>query len=206
VALAVAERMREPLGDAVAVVPLADLTDGARIVEAIADALGINRPPVVEVLEQVISHLAAQPWLLVLDNYEHLIEEGALWVRTLLEEVPTLVCLVTSRQRLGITGEKELALLPLPTPRRGAALGELGEYASVQLFVDRAQAVRSDFALSVENAASVAELCDRLDGLPLALELAAARIALLSPREMLGQLEQRFAFLVTRQRDTPARH
>jgi predicted ATPase/DNA-binding SARP family transcriptional activator len=195
-----------PSPQAVAFVALADLTDAGRIPEAIADALGLDRSPEVEVLEQVIGHLSAQPWLLVLDNYEHLVEEGALWVRTLLERAPTLTCLVTSRQRLGITGEQELALLPLPTPRRGTVIEQLGEYASVQLFVDRARAVRSDFALTAENAASVAELCDRLEGLPLALELAAARIAVLSPQEMLGQLERRFTFLVTRQRDTPARH
>jgi predicted ATPase len=195
-----------PSPQAVAFVALADLTDAGRIPEAIADALGVERSPEGEVLEQVIDQLAAQPWLLVVDNYEHLVDEGALWVRTLLERAPTLTCLVTSRQRLGITGVQELALLPLPTPRRGTALEQLGEYASVQLFVDRARAVRSDFALTRENEVWVAELCDRLEGLPLALELAAARIAVLSPREMLGQLEQRFGFLVTRQRDTPARH
>jgi predicted ATPase/DNA-binding SARP family transcriptional activator len=195
-----------PSPQAMAFVPLADVTDAGRIPEAIADALGLERSPEVEVREQVIEHLADQPWLLVLDNYEHLVEEGALWVRTLLERAPTLTCLLTSRQRLGITGEQELALLPLPTPRRGTALDQLEEYASVQLFVDRARAVRSDFALTAENAGALAELCDRLEGLPLALELAAARIAVLSPREMLGQLERRFAFLVTRQRDTPARH
>ena len=82
-----------------------------------ADALGLERSPEVEVLEQVIGHLAAQPWLLVLDNYEHLVEAGALWMRTLLERASTLTCLVTSRQRLGISGEQEFALLPLPTPR-----------------------------------------------------------------------------------------
>jgi predicted ATPase/DNA-binding SARP family transcriptional activator len=226
-----------PVQQAVTFVALADVTEAARIPEAIADALGLERSPEVEVVEQVIGHLAAQPWLLVLDNYEHLVEAGALWVRTLLERAPTLTCLVTSRQRLGITGEQEFALLPLPTPRRSGvpAFGRSGvqgdpvrngpavdlagperpnartperlmQFPSVQLFVDRAKAVRSDFALTAENAAAVAELCDRLDGLPLALELAAARIAVLSPQEMLGQLAQRFAFLVTRQRDTPARH
>src|SRR5206468_1432324 len=106
-----------PSPQAVAFVALADLTDAARIPEAIADALGLDRSPEVEVVEQVIGHLAAQPWLLVLDNYEHLVEGGALWVRTLLERAPMLTCLVTSRQRLGITGEQEFALLPLPTPR-----------------------------------------------------------------------------------------
>jgi predicted ATPase/DNA-binding SARP family transcriptional activator len=209
---------------AVVFVPLADVTEPARIPEAIADALRLERTAEVEAVERVIGHMAAQPWLLVLDNFEHLVAGyppeaggGALWVRTLLERVPTLTCLVTSRQRLAITGEQEFALLPLPTPRvRGQQadlltpdpwlLTPLMQFPSVQLFVDRARAVRDDFALTRENGALVAELCDRLDGLPLALELAAARIAVLSPREMLEQLQRRFDFLVTRQRDAPARH
>jgi predicted ATPase/DNA-binding SARP family transcriptional activator len=205
-AIAAAGRLREKFGDAIAFVPLADLTDAARIPDAAAGALGLDRPADVEPMEQVIEHLSAQPWLLVLDNYEHLVDEGALLVRQLLERVPTLACLVTSRQRLGLSGEQEFALLPLPTPRRSARLEQIQEYASVQLFVDRARSTRGDFSLTEGNAPAVAELCDRLEGLPLALELAAARAAVLSPMDMLGQLERRFAFLVTRQRDTPARH
>jgi predicted ATPase/DNA-binding SARP family transcriptional activator len=192
--------------EAVAFVSLADLADASRIPDAIAEALGLVRSPEVEALEQVITLLGARRWLLVLDNFEHLVEEGALLVRTLLARAPRLTCLVTSRQRLGLGGEQEFALLPLPTPRRGTTPAQLGEYASVQLFVDRARAVRADFALTPENAASVAELCDRLEGLPLALELAAARAGILTPRQMLAQLEQRFAFLVSRQRDVPQRH
>jgi predicted ATPase len=124
----------------------------------------------------------------------------------LLERVESLVCLVTSRQVLGLSGEQELALLPLPTPRRSDPLERLQEYASVQLFVDRARAVRGEFQLTEGNAPAVGELCDRLEGLPLALELAAARAAVLSPPQMLSQLEQRFAFLVSRRRDLSPRH
>jgi non-specific serine/threonine protein kinase len=174
--------------------------------ERIGDALELPRSPEVEPLGQVVSHLQGRPWLLVLDNFEHLLEGGATQLRTLLERVETLSCLVTSRQVLGLSGEQELALLPLPTPRRSEALERLQEYASVQLFVDRARAARAEFALAEANAAVVAELCDRLEGLPLALELAATRVAVLSPQQMLAQLEQRFEFLVSRRRDLSPRH
>src|SRR5207247_1113693 len=101
---------------------------------------------------------------------------------------------------------QELALLPLPTPRRSDPLERLRDYASVQLFVDRARAARAEFALTEANATAVGELCDRLEGLPLALELAAARAAVLTPEQMLGELEERFAFLVSRRRDVSPRH
>jgi predicted ATPase/DNA-binding SARP family transcriptional activator len=205
-AIAAAGRLQELFGDAIAFVPLADLTDAARVPDAVAADLGLDRSPDRETAEQVIEHLSARPWLLVLDNYEHLVEEGALLVRRLLERVPLLRIVVTSRQRLGLSGEQEFALLPLPTPRRSTRLEQLQEYASVQLFVDRARAARADFHLTEANAAAVGELCDRLEGLPLAVELAAARAAVLSPEQMLAQLKQRFTFLVSRQRDVPARH
>jgi predicted ATPase/DNA-binding SARP family transcriptional activator len=227
-AVAVAGRLQEQWGHAVAVVPLADLDEGARLPDAVADALELARTPERSPLEQVVEHLRGQPWLLVLDNFEQLVESGALLVRALLERVPTLTLLVTSRQRLGVSGEQELALLPLPTPGSGVQVFRcsgvqedqfqtpehlntrtpeyLLQYPSVALFVDRAQAARADFRLTSENARAVAELCERLDGLPLAIELAAARAAVLSPAEMLAHLEQRFAFLVSRQRDMPSRH
>src|SRR5205085_9509578 len=115
-AVAVAGRLQEQLDNAVAVVPLADLNDGAQLPDAMADALDLARTPERSPLEQVIAHLRGRPWLLVLDNFEHLVESGALLARTLLERVPTLTLLVTSRQRLGVSGEQELVLLPLPTP------------------------------------------------------------------------------------------
>jgi predicted ATPase/DNA-binding SARP family transcriptional activator len=215
-AVAVAWRLAEAFGGAVGFVPLADVVppdspdDGEgslrRIADGVADALGLVHSPDVDPLEQAVEALRARPWLLVLDNVEHLVEGAAPLVRALLEQVPTLACLVTSRQRLGIGGEQEFALLPLPTPRRSDPPERLLEYASVQLFVDRARAVRPEFQVTPSNAAAVAELCDRLDGLPLALELAAARAQILSPAQMVAHLEQRFDFLVSRQRDVAARH
>jgi predicted ATPase/DNA-binding SARP family transcriptional activator len=216
-AIAAAGRLAEAFGGAVGFVSLADVVPPAspkadegslrrRILDAVADTLGLGRSLHVDPLEQVVEALRARPWLLVLDNVEHLVAEAAPLVRALLERVAMLTVLVTSRQRLGIDGEQEFALLPLPTPRRSDPPGRLLEYASVQLFVDRARAVRPEFQMTEANAAAVAQLCDRLEGLPLALELAAARAQVLSPTQMLDHLERRFDFLVSRRRDAAARH
>jgi predicted ATPase/DNA-binding SARP family transcriptional activator len=224
--IALAGRLELAFEEAVGFVPLADLTDVRQIPAAIADALGLARVAEVEPLTQVIEALRSRPWLLVLDNFEHLVggpppgdeppgegPGGALLVRSLLERVPTLTCLVTSRQPLGISGEQEFVLLPLPTPRRSDPVERLASYASVQLFLDRARAVRADFQLTEGNAAAVAELCDRLEGLPLALELAAARAGVLTPQQMLKRLAgagpspaQRFDLLVSQRRDVSSRH
>src|SRR5262249_29956107 len=142
----------------------------------------------------VVEALGRRPTLLVLDNFEHLVEEGALLVRTLLERVTSLTCLVTSRQHLDLDGEQEFAVLPLPTP------------ASVDLFVDRARAARPGFHLNETNATAVAALCDRLEGLPLALELAAAWVRTLTPAQILERLSQRFELLVGGRRNVAARH
>jgi predicted ATPase/DNA-binding SARP family transcriptional activator len=207
-AIAVAGRLRERFGEAVAFVPLAELTDAEQILPTLAATLGLARASDLPPLPQIASYLRQRPWLLVLDNFDHLVEPGGLHVRALLEQVETLVCMVTSRRTLRLTGEQELALLPLPTPRMSGLKtpDALMSYPSVQLFVDRARAAQPGFALSEANAAAVGELCDRLDGLPLAIELAAARTAMLGPRGMLACLEKRFELLVSRHRDTPARH
>ena len=141
-AIAVAGRLQELYGEAVAFVSLADLVDPGRLMETIVDGLGLPRSPKEKPLTQVVENLQGRRWLLVLDNFEHLVEGGATQLRTLLERVETLSCLVTSRQVLGLSGEQELALLPLPTPRRSEPLERLGQYPSVQLFVDRARAAR----------------------------------------------------------------
>jgi predicted ATPase/Flp pilus assembly protein TadD len=221
-------------------VPLADLSDARLIAGAIADAMRLPRSPNVEPLEQIVESLSAGPSLLVLDNFEQLIgvesrkskvesEDGAEVVRTLLERVPSLMLLVTSRRLLGLSGEREFPVLPLPTPTspnpllrkegatmpsppyEGGAQGgwtpeHLTMYDSVRLFIDRAQASRPDFQVTNRNAPAVAELCDRLEGIPLALELAAARAQVLTPAQMLAQLAHRFDFLVGRKRDTTERH
>src|SRR5262249_60230409 len=113
-------------------------------------------------LAQVVAALRSPPWLLVLDNFEQLVEAGALLVRTLLERAAGLTCLVTSRQRLNVAGEQEFVVLPLPTPRRPDPPERLREGVSVRLFLDRARAVRPEFQVTETNAAAVAAFCDPL--------------------------------------------
>src|SRR5262249_12897247 len=157
------------------------------------------------------------------------VDEGAPMIQALLQRLPGLTCLVTSRQRLNLHGEREFPVPPLPVPAESGGLSAegserpnpaheggiwalspplsaLSQCPSVQLFVDRAQAVRPDFQVTERNAAAVAEICGRLEGLPLALELAAARAQVLTPARMLAELDQRFDFLVTRQRGVADRH
>jgi predicted ATPase/DNA-binding SARP family transcriptional activator len=187
-------------------VSLADLSDSRLIPGAILEALRIPPAPQLEPLDQIAGALAGQPALLVLDNFEHLVTEGAPLVRTLLDQAPTLQCLVTSRQRLNVEGEMEFAVQPLSIPGGEMTPEQLTLYESVELFVDRAQVVLPDFQVTNANAPAVAELCRRLEGIPLAIELAAARAQVLTPAQMLRHLGQRLAFLVSRRRDAPRRH
>jgi predicted ATPase/DNA-binding SARP family transcriptional activator len=237
-ALAVAEELVEEFYGAVWFVPLAELTEANQIPDAIRNALGLPRRPGEEPLEQVTAALSrrSSPFgggpsgregpraaLLLLDNFEHLARPGADIVQRLLEQVSELACLVTSRLPLGLVGEREFAVGPLPVPGVGSwELGVRTEPAgpntqrptpnsllsipSVQLFVDRAQSVRADFQITAANAPAVGALCQRLEGIPLALELAAGRAQVLTPAQMLTHLEQRLNFLVSRQQRFAPRH
>ncbi|MGD2174363.1 MAG: tetratricopeptide repeat protein [Candidatus Brocadiaceae bacterium] len=199
-------RMSEAFDGAVWFVPLQDVSDPDLIGDAILEALQLSRLPHLEPLEQAVAALSQRASLVVLDNYEQLVEGGTAVVAELLERCPALQCLVTSRERLNLTGERELSVLPLPVPEEEQHVEELKGLASVRLFVDRAQAAHGEFALARHNAEAVAELCRRLEGIPLALELAASRAAVLTPSQMLEGMEDRFAFLVSRKRDVPERH
>ena len=205
-ALAAAAEMRESYTDAAVFVPLADLLDAARIPGAIAQAFQLLAAATAPSLEQVAEALRGHPSLLILDNLEHLLPEAAVVVRTLLEQAPTLTVLVTSRQRLGIDGERELPVLPLPLPEPSATPEQISAAPSVQLFVDRARAVRPDFTLTATNADSVAQVCARLEGIPLAIELCAAWAQTLTPAQMLTQLTHRFELLISRRADIMPRH
>jgi predicted ATPase/DNA-binding SARP family transcriptional activator len=224
-ALEVARQLVQEWRGAVWFVPLADLTEARRIPEAIRQALQLAPSAGEESLELVAAALADPPALLLLDNLEHLLPEGATPLRLLLERVPTVTCLVTSRQRLNLSGERVFLVPPLPVPgeelraprselrveapntERGAwSLERLISFPSVQLFVDRAQVGSPDFALTEGNAGAVAALCRRLEGLPLALELAAARAGVLTPEQILSQLERGLGVLSSRQADAAARH
>jgi predicted ATPase/DNA-binding SARP family transcriptional activator len=205
-ALEVARGLLEEFHGAVWFVPLQELTGPGVVLEAVLEALDLPRRPGAEPLAQITEVLSRQPSVLVLDNFEQLVEEGASEVRRLLERVPRLSCLVTSRRGLDLTGETQWLLAPLPVPGGRTGIPELIECPSVQLFVDRAQAVRPDFQITAATAPAVSELCDRLEGIPLALELAAARSQVLGPGHMLAQLQRRFEFLVSRRRDVGERH
>lgn len=209
----VGRRMLEPFRGAVWLVPLADLSEARRIPKAILDALHLPCSPHSEPLQQVIAALSRQPTLLILDNFEQLLghdnpnaKESVQIVRTLLAHVPALTCLVTSRQLLGVVGELEVPLAPLPTPAGPDTPEQLTLFESVRLFVDRAQTVRPDFQVTGRNAPAVAALCQKLEGIPLALELAAARCQVLTPAQILTRLAHRLDFLVSRQPDRDARH
>lgn len=208
-AIEAAQRLRAPMAEAVWFAELADLSDARLLPDAVRDALRLPRLPGQDsALEQIVEALSAQPALLVLDNCEHLIEEGAVpFVQTLRTRVPTLICLLTSRQRLNLPGEGEMVLAPLPVPGRADQPERLIRYESVQLLVERAQAVRADFQITPGNAPDVAELCAKLEGIPLAIELAAARAGVLTPRQMLVRMEKHpFDLLVDRRRSVEARH
>lgn len=193
-------------------VPLADLSDARLIPAALAQTLALARADDAEPLDQVVAALAAlPPALLLLDNFEHLVERGAPLVRALLTRLPALTCLLTSRRRLALPGERECPVPPLPVPSPSLPDGHetpdrVAQAAGVQLFVDRAQAARPDFQLTRGNAAAVAALCRDLEGIPLALELVAARAMALTPAQMNERLAQRFALLTSRRGDKDGRH
>jgi DNA-binding SARP family transcriptional activator/class 3 adenylate cyclase len=209
-AIEVAGRLGETFGGAIYFASLADLSEACQIPEALLEALGLERLCGVEPLAQIARFLEGERALLVLDNLEHLVEGGGPFVYELLVHAPRLSCLVTSRQKLEIAPEREFVVLPLPVPKSapGVALTpeRLMEVASVQLFADRARAARPDFAVTPGNVAAVAALCVRLEGIPLALELAAARASLLTPAQTLAQLGASLDVLVSRRRDIAPRH
>jgi predicted ATPase/DNA-binding SARP family transcriptional activator len=205
-ALEVARCVQESGKRPVCFVSLVDITDARLIGETLRSRLRIGSSGQGDPLDLVAKALRDNPALLVLDNFEPLVEEGAEPVRRLLAACPKLTCLITSRVLLGVTGEWEFPVAPLPTPSAPGTPQHLMEFAGVQLFVSRAQAARTDFRITAANAQAVAELCHALEGLPLALELAAARISALTPAQMLQQMTNRFGFLVARHRDAAARH
>jgi predicted ATPase len=208
--LEVAGRLQSPFHGAVWFVPLADLAGTSLVAGKLRETLRLPHTAE-EPLEQVAAFLSPQPSLLILDNFEHLLPTGTVLVRQLLEHVPQLTLLITSRQCLGAAGERELPLGPLPIPLHGNAGNSLAPEAalafpSVQLFVDRAQAILPDFQVTRSNVSAMAELCRRLDGLPLALELAAARARELTPAQMVVRLTERFQLLAARKRSAEPRH
>ena len=204
-ALAVARAMEAEYPDGVVFVDLCALRDPAQVVATIAQALGIHDLGTHTGNDLVRTHLASRQLLLLLDNFEHVIA-AANQVADLLATCPRLAMLLTSRLPLRVMAERRFAVQPLGTPgRSGVAVADLPRYGSVRLFLDRARAVQPDFRFDATNAGAVAEICRRLDGLPLAIELAAAWVLVLSPRALLDRLDRRLALLTRGTRDVPPR-
>ena len=205
-ALRLAAEVLDDFDDGVFFVDLAPINQPELVGDTIAQALGVmtvTEQPISRALE---NYLGSKKLLLLLDNLEHLLEAASL-VGDLLSAAPGLKVLVTSREVLRLYGEQEYPVMPLGLPdlSNPDSVSALTDYEAVALFTQRAQAVKPDFTLTDEDAQAVAEICIRLDGLPLAIELAAARVKLFSPQALLGQSESRLATLHDGPRDLPER-
>ncbi|MBV9359178.1 MAG: AAA family ATPase, partial [Chloroflexi bacterium] len=207
-ALAVAAELIDRYADHVVFVDLAPLRNARLVAATIAGGLGVHDAGGRSARELLLEYLAERQVLLLLDNFEHLLEAAPL-LAELLGACPRLALLVTSRAALRLRGEHRVAVPPLATPEDpAAALATIAAAPAVQLFVDRTRAVAPDFELEASTAPAVAGICRRLDGLPLAIELAAARTGLLGPEALLRRLEQRLgplALLMAGAPDLPER-
>jgi len=204
-AVAVAEGLYDAFDDGVCFVPLAHLSDAALVAPSIAQALGVrdvSSRPAEEILVDV---LGGRDQLLVLDNFEQVLDAAPLIAEILLA-CPRLTVLATSREPLHLTGEREVSVPPLELPPESlTSARRIYELAAPKLFVERATEAKRDFVAADADAPAIAEICRRLDGLPLAIELAAARIRFLSPAALLARLDRRLAVLTGGPRDLPAR-
>ncbi len=189
-------------------VDLAPVSGGERVAEVLAQALGLSLEPGKRSLDQAVQFLQPRTALVLLDNCEHVLEQAGALVSSLLAACPQLRVLATSREGLAIAEETLYPVQALSVPPRGRSLSAeaAARYDAVQLFVDRARAAVADFALDDANAGVIGELCRRLDGIPLALELAAARVRVLSPAQIRDRLDDRFKLLTGGQKKALPRH
>jgi len=205
-ALQAGAEVLEDFEDGAFFVSLAAVTDPDLFLTQVAGALGLQESgdvPLEDLLKEYVEH---RKLLLVMDNFEQILSAVPL-VEDLLSTAASLKVLATSRIPLGIYGEHEYAVPPLsvPDPKRLPDLGALSQYEAVRLFIDRAGAAKAGFEITSENAPAIAEICARLDGLPLAIELAAARIKLLPPKVLLTRLSNRLKLLTGGAKDLPTR-
>ncbi|MFC9551328.1 protein kinase [Rhodococcus sp. NPDC056960] len=206
-AMRVAATVQREYADGARLIELAELREESLLVDAVAAAVGMRDHSARPLREVLVEHLAARELLLVLDNCEHLVDAVAELTDTLLRVCPALRILATSREPLGIGGETVLRVPPLavPDPGRQPSVRGLPKYDAVTLFADRAAAAVPGFALTEDNAAAVAGICHRLDGLPLPIELAAARLRAMSPEQILQRLTVRYTLLTHGSRNAPTR-
>jgi predicted ATPase len=205
-ALEIARASTDRFPDGVALVLLASVADPDLVLPTIAAALGVREVADLPLRDSVFAFLRPRRVLLLMDNFEHLLAAAPV-LSDVLANCPRVSALCTSRQSLGLQGEQEFSVQPLQLPpvSQSAPMDALTSCASVVLFVQRAGEELSGFSLAVDNARTVADICLRLDGLPLAIELAAARLKVLSPQTLLERLERRLPLLIGGPRDLPAR-
>jgi predicted ATPase/DNA-binding NarL/FixJ family response regulator len=202
----VAGRARRAFGDGVWLVELAALTDPELVPSAVAGVLGVTDRSGRSVQAAVVDYLQDKRLLLVLDNCEHLLDACARLVGKLLAAAPGLWVLATSREPLRDDGEHAVSVAPLSVPDpRSLPPGDLSEFEAVRLFAARARAVAPAFEVTRDNRVAVAGVCQRLEGIPLAIELAAARLRVLSVEQILARLDDRFRLLTNGRRLAPAR-
>ena len=198
----------ERFPDGVWLVELAPLADERLLPQSVVTVLGLMEEPGISIVQTLIEHLKDKRLLLLLDNCEHLIDGCAQLVDTLIRQCPKITILASSREALGIGGEQAYRVpsLSLPDPKQAHTPISIAPFEAVQLFTDRAQLSRADFKVTTQNAPRLASICYRLDGIPLAIELAAARVSSLSVEEINSKLDQCFRLLTVGSRTALPRH
>lgn len=206
IALQAADDLQGHFANGVYFVNLAPLTNPKLVATEIAGVLGVKAMPDKTSMESLISYLQGKQLLLLLDNFEQ-IAEAASRIAKLIQSAPGVKVLVTSRIALGLRGTQEFPVPPMSLPDRHhlPALERLTGYEGIRLFAERAAALKPGFEINKSNAPAIVEICHRLDGLPLAIELAAARIKVLSPQSMLDRLQSRLQLVASKDRDVPRR-
>jgi non-specific serine/threonine protein kinase len=207
-ALALASQVQADFADGVWLVELAPFADPALVPRAVASVLGVRELHDRPLIGTLIDALRARHLLLLLDNCEHVVDGAALVAKAIVHACPHVTTLATSREALGITGEAVYPVPSLAVPDLSGppAVDRLRDYGAVRLFCDRARAARPGFALSEQNAGAVAQICRQLDGIPLAIELAAARVKLLTAEQIASRLDDRFRLLTAGDRTALPRH
>jgi predicted ATPase/class 3 adenylate cyclase len=185
---------------------LATAQDDEELAQVVATTLGVLPRPATTVADSILDALRARELVLVLDNCEHLVEPVGRLAEGLLRDCPGVQILATSREALGVAGEQVWPLHALEPPARVSTVDEIRASPAVELFVARARAVQPGFVLDDTNADAVAEICRRLDGIPLAVELAAARVTIMTPTDIAARLDQRFQLLTGGRRSAAERH
>ncbi len=207
-AIKIAAEALDGFGDGFWLAELAPISDPALVAGVIARSLRIQEAPNRPILDTLLLHLKRKRLLLILDNCEHVIDEARRVVAAILHGCPDVRILATSRESLNIAGEQAYRLpsLPVPSTSELPSADNLSQFGAVQLFTDRALSADNAFILTIESAPHVAEICRRLDGIPLAIELAAARIKVLSALELAQKLDERFRLLTAGDRSALPRH